>query len=285
MKPHFIEDCPKYILKGTSWSLQGFSEAGNRTGFYFSGPNILLDAGVNTYKNPSAIFITHSHTDHVQNLPPVIQGPDRKKSIPIYVPPNSADRIDSYIKSYYALDHGDFNDNLPNYNIYKIDENTPLVLSGNIRVDSIKCNHKCNHNEVECFGFSFSISKHKLKKKFKFWTPNQIKRARESGEEILEEIVTCPLVYMGDTEENVLDEIMAYHRPETIITECTILHEKNRISGHTCWENGLENVVRKYPETTFILIHWSRRYNDTEIQEFFNTQDVKNVILWLRSTS
>ena len=66
--PHTIEECMKLTLKN-GWTLQGHSRAGERTGFWLSPLNILLDAGLETKKRPNAVLITHKHFDHLYNLP------------------------------------------------------------------------------------------------------------------------------------------------------------------------------------------------------------------------
>ena len=56
-------------LSGTPYTLQGFSIAGYRTNFYIPQLNLMLDAGISANFTPKKIFITHSHADHIANLP------------------------------------------------------------------------------------------------------------------------------------------------------------------------------------------------------------------------
>ena len=59
-----IEDCEKFTLDNPGkWTIQGFSKAGDRTGFMLYPLKILLDAGLSTYLIPNAVLL-HSHTDH-----------------------------------------------------------------------------------------------------------------------------------------------------------------------------------------------------------------------------
>jgi ribonuclease BN (tRNA processing enzyme) len=67
---YLIEQCEKIELKNPSkWNIQGYSKAGERTGFLLNPLKITLDAGVNSFINPIASVITHSHCDHTLSLP------------------------------------------------------------------------------------------------------------------------------------------------------------------------------------------------------------------------
>src|SRR3990172_11778137 len=68
--PCRLENCKKMVLPNPGkWSIQGHSKAGERTGFWLEPLNIVLDAGLSTYKTPKCIFLTHSHTDHSDHIP------------------------------------------------------------------------------------------------------------------------------------------------------------------------------------------------------------------------
>src|SRR3989338_4011730 len=88
--PHFLEDCPSWVLptgQKQVLTLQGHSVAGERTGFVVPELRLFLDGGMNSYKNCCAILVTHSHSDHSHNLPCVAmgQGGDTCKRPHVYV--------------------------------------------------------------------------------------------------------------------------------------------------------------------------------------------------------
>jgi len=63
--PYLLEQCPEFTLPcPNKYTIKGYSKAGERTGFWLSPLNIVLDAGMITMKLPSAVFITHVHPDH-----------------------------------------------------------------------------------------------------------------------------------------------------------------------------------------------------------------------------
>lgn len=54
--------------------------------------------------------------------------------------------------------------------------------------------------------------------------------------------------------------------------------------GHTSWVQ-LRPHVEAHPETVFVLVHFSERYRDDQIREYFRSSGtlVRNVVLWLDS--
>ena len=69
-----------------------------------------------------------------------------------------------------------------------------------------------------------------------------------------------------------------------IIVECTILNEEEKESayshGHIYW-GDLKTIVKNHPDNQFILIHFSTRYSDDEIIEFFNKENLDTFFLKL----
>jgi ribonuclease Z len=55
---------------------------------------------------------------------------------------------------------------------------------------------------------------------------------------------------------------------------------------HTIWAD-LEPVVRKWPDTTFVLTHFSLRYGDGEVRKFFSEMEdcPPNVVVWADAES
>jgi ribonuclease BN (tRNA processing enzyme) len=67
--PRLIKDFKTYELKNPGkWTIQGHSCAADCTGFILQPLNIGLDAGIKSNKTFSSIFLTHTHSDHSQNL-------------------------------------------------------------------------------------------------------------------------------------------------------------------------------------------------------------------------
>jgi ribonuclease Z len=72
-----------------------------------------------------------------------------------------------------------------------------------------------------------------------------------------------------------------------VVVECTFLVPEHlsqaQQSHHTHWSQ-IEQLVKKHENVTFILIHFSLRYKDADIELFFNNLPggkPKNVVPWI----
>ncbi len=58
-----------------------------------------------------------------------------------------------------------------------------------------------------------------------------------------------------------------------VMVECSFLPEHEELEKkHICWTD-LKPVVAAHPNTTFVLIHWSCRYTERQIEDFFATEE------------
>jgi len=101
-------------------------------------------------------------------------------------------------------------------------------------------------------------------------------------------------VYLGDTHIDIFKKYPEILNYPTVIVECTFIHQEPGIAeranrdGHIHWDN-LSEVVIANKDVTFILIHFSCRYKETEIYEFFsglmnrpdNPLNLDNVIVFV----
>lgn len=100
------------------------------------------------------------------------------------------------------------------------------------------------------------------------------------GQEAAEEGVPPPPAAQGSMVEWLKKGV------PVVITECSFLYEEDRDRAvktkHTIWAD-LEPVVRKWKDTTFVLMHFSLRYKDWEVRNFFlNLPDPPdNIVLWV----
>lgn len=62
----------KNIFNYNGLSVKGYSRGGFKTCFYIPELKVLLDANLNTDYAPDFIFISHSHSDHIHNLPMIL---------------------------------------------------------------------------------------------------------------------------------------------------------------------------------------------------------------------
>lgn len=134
----------------------------------------------------------------------------------------------------------------------------------NVKVFS--CIHK-----VPTVGYAFSEPRNKLKQEYKEKTGKEIGALRKEGIEISETYEHKMFVFMGDTDAAIFNENPWLLEYPTVITECTFFldeHERAKRDGHTHWDDLMPHVL-SHPETQFILIHFSLRYKEHEVNDFF----------------
>ncbi|KAK7967726.1 3'-tRNA processing endoribonuclease [Apiospora aurea] len=129
----------------------------------------------------------------------------------------------------------------------------------------------CDHT-IPCLGYVFRTTRQKLKPELRSTSQGDIKGLRESGVNITAP-QTKPPAWLREG-------------IPVVITECSFLWEEHRAQAertkHTLWSD-LEPVIRKFPQTTFVLIHFSMRYEEHDIREFFSKliDPPKNIVVWI----
>ena len=103
-----------------------------------------------------------------------------------------------------------------------------------------------------------------------------------SGIEITNTIEVPQFCYMGDTDERIFTNPIIQKYP-TIIVECTFLYDEHLKNAqkdkHMHWSK-LKPFIEIYTDITFILIHFSSRYSDDEINDFFKDKKLENMLVW-----
>ncbi|KAK4154211.1 beta-lactamase-like protein [Chaetomidium leptoderma] len=147
----------------------------------------------------------------------------------------------------------------------------------------------CDHT-VPCLGYLFSAVTHKLKPEYRSLGGAQLRALRDGGGvEITAPVATPVFAFLGDTTAATLAATPPWLEKDggvaVVITECSFLEEEHRAqadkTGHTIWKD-LEVVVRRWPRTVFVLMHFSLRYSDEDIRRFFRGREVPgNVVVWV----
>eukprot|EP01089_Gocevia_fonbrunei_P011772 TRINITY_DN2588_c0_g1_i3.p1 TRINITY_DN2588_c0_g1~~TRINITY_DN2588_c0_g1_i3.p1 ORF type:complete len:298 (-),score=54.09 TRINITY_DN2588_c0_g1_i3:37-930(-) len=275
------------VGKGINLTLYGGSKAAHRTAFWIKELRIFLDAGMIGERNqrPTHVFLSHSHNDHSGQIK---QMPTHRWAVEIFSPQSNVPFIANVLVASQEL-----NDNA------KIDPNTPekyrkyiltgvkkndviFIKSKNLRVDIVECTHT-----VDCVGYCFSTSKKKLKEEFKDKAGNELRKIKEQGIELTEDVFEKRFVFLGDTTSQVFENHPELFTYPVIIVECTFIkpeHEKNvETTQHMHW-NHLKKYIEDNPSVFFILIHWSARYSPAWIKSFFDPLPYPNMHLWLENT-
>lgn len=306
--------------KHKQYVLTGKSRAAWHTSFVIPQLNLLLDAGLCVNKQrPKHIFLTHGHSDHTLLTPAFIKRSDPPD---IYCPAEVVKVLDDFLVAKTVLNAGglktasdadvpdlasmedefDATDSQPpcpdtntappsqrhwlqTHEIYGVrpGDTVPLRRTVDFTAEAFACDHT-----VPCVGYVFKMNTQKLKKEYLGLKGLEIKSLREQGVEITTLQSTPVFAFLGDTTAATLAAEPQWLKDEipVVITECSFLWEEHRGQAvktkHTIWAD-LEKVVRKWPKTTFVLMHFSLRYSDDDIRRFFaDLQDPPtNIVIWV----
>lgn len=270
-----------YKLDKIKLTVRGFSVASRHTGFYIPELKLCFDAGVCMPYNPEYICISHCHADHSSMLPLILTAITSKPKI--LVPASDCSKFQQYINSYRELAYGDaFNAGevwLP------INDNEVTPLTGGYKIQAVSLYHS-----VPTTGYILIHSRKRLKEMYSSKSSKECAELSKSGTELSESYDTPLLAYLCDTTTEIYStqkiiKILENKIPY-IICECTFIDattiELAKSSKHTHW-NDLKDVIKKYPDTQFILTHFSARYTQDYITTFFNGENINNVYVWVNS--
>jgi ribonuclease Z len=266
----------KWSMPGTPWTITGFSRAAYRTGFYIPELNILLDAGPQNWNHPSHIFITHTHGDHIANLPFTFIDENPDHFIHLFAPLEAESHLRKYISCLFEVNSLKSEAELSvrdwyEYHGYNTATTFRTCLNkSTFEVDVVICDHS-----VPTISYCFSLVKQKLKAEFSGLPHREIGQLRKSGTTVTEEVVSPSFAFVCDTSIEVLVSFPKILLYPIVIIECTFLYPEERDNArdtkHIHWEDIRPYVVAN-PSTVFVLIHFSLRYKEEEILEFFRQQ-------------
>ena len=285
-----------------SWTITGFSRAAYRTGFYIPELDIMLDAGPLIFRHPTNIFITHTHGDHIANLPLSFLGYEQKDNqlIQMYGPKQAENYLRNYISCLLEVNtlkpkEERVNNEWYYYNGFEIHTLFRTILrKTKFEIEVILCDHS-----IPTISYGFSLIKQKLKEEYQGMKSKEIVTLRNSGIEITQEVIEKKFIFICDTSISIFTtypQILFY---PIIFIECTFLYPEeieNAIqTKHIHWRD-LEPFVACNPNVLFVLIHFSLRYKEQEIIDFFreikrrarneneNENIYENIKLWVGDT-
>ncbi|KAK4186841.1 nuclear ribonuclease Z [Podospora australis] len=272
-------------------TLTGRSRAAWHTSFVIPSLSLLLDCGlvVNNLR-PRHVFITHGHNDHCLLAPAFLKGPGPETPPEIYCPKPIAEALETFCQGSIQLNKflppvaADAPRGHGRYLLRGVEagEGWELKTKDKWTVEAFDCDHS-----LPCLGYLFSVTNLKLKPEFAGLKGPEIKALRQKGVEITAPVTTPVFAFLGDTTIKTLQDEPDWLKNgvKVVITECSFLYEKHRDQAvktkHTIWKD-LEPVIRKWKETTFVLIHFSMRYSEKEIIKFFRDMEnpPQNMVIW-----
>jgi ribonuclease Z len=274
--------------------------------------NLLLDAGlVINNQRPKHIFLTHGHSDHTLLTSAFVKRDDPPD---IFCPIEMRSALDDFVLAKTMLNLGGeigvedaeerglpMGDDViarskelgrtPSSTAFLNTHLTHGLLPGDsvplrrtvgITATAFRCDH-----QVPCLGYVFNKTTQRLKPEFASLTGPELQARRKAGDELTAPHTSPIFAFLGDTTTQTLAAEPAWLQEgiPVVITECSFLYEKHRAQAektkHTLWSD-LEKIIRKWPRTTFVLTHFSMRYEDAEIAKFFNEMPdpPDNMVVW-----
>lgn len=270
-------DSRRWKFPNAQITLTGHSRAAEMTAFFLPELNWFLDAGIAQDQEPDKVFITHGHLDHSLMIPKLF---NRRSKLDIYAPKDVCPYLAKYLES--GRNFNDCGDQLTpeKWSIHEVVPGDTIEL-GRHKVEIIRCVHT-----VPSVGFGFYDKRTKIKPEYAGLAGKELAALRKAGVQISGDVFVPLFAYMGDTTIEALQRNPKLFHFPVIIVECTFLAEQDVAScegtGHIHW-NHIKPCIKKHPKVTFVLIHFSLRYKDSYITEFFNTHaaDLPNVVAWV----
>jgi len=248
----------------TDNKIVGFSRAGFKTGLILLPLKICLDAGVCNQYEPNMVLVTHGHTDHVGELYNILIGNSRKFKVPVVSAPTLIHHISNYINSMMSMNRG-CNAKYNKWEPHALVEKKRFEIQGKtIELEPFAMDHK-----VESIGFGISEIRDKLKPEFEGLTQAELIEKKKTYK-ITFEMAFPMCLFCGDTGIGALPTI-PFGKFPIVIIEATFLHPDDigeaREKKHL-HITDLEPVFLAHHSTTFVLIHFSTRYDLEKLKEY-----------------
>jgi ribonuclease Z len=263
----------KLNINNSTITLLGYSRSAIRTGFIIPEYNIFLDAGIYSDKKPELILLTHCHQDHINNLYSLLL--DNINSPYLAYPKEMHHFLKNYLDANFSLNLNKRKSFMKYKSLqYSLDVNTVKLSSKNLEIKPFIMTH-----DVPCLGYGLSEIKTCLNPEFSNLSQEEILTLVKNNINVKIEKISKMLLFCGDTNYLALENL-DFSYPYIII-ESTFLYpehfEESRKKHHLHFSD-IKPYIEKYNNTTFILIHFSKRYKDEDIKEFFKLNHFENII-------
>ncbi|KAL7541558.1 hypothetical protein ACHAXR_011591 [Thalassiosira sp. AJA248-18] len=288
-------------------SLIGLGRSADASAYFIPELGIALDAGLHVSSlQPKTVLLTHGHRDHIGALP-VHASHDAL----LLVPKPIKKLVHNFLVAEAQLNYGDANQTeeqtieaLGNFNLVGTTDGSRIMLPKDKYMGSptpigVKVFSAPHKEGVPANSYGIFRQKQRLKEEYQGMSKSELgallRTKRSSGSKELsltESHDEGILFYSGDTQITLLRERWREicRKYKYIIHEVTFLGPPSsdldssvRAKGHTHYAQ-LHPWICAFPNTTFICVHWSLRYEREDVLDFFqqNYGGVpENAVLWL----
>jgi ribonuclease Z len=263
-----IENAPYHALRHGGLTIEGWSRAGIQSYWRIPELRIGFDLGAIPWDfTPVASwFITHGHIDHLLALPGLLARRGMLKYPPakIHVPAEIVEPVRNLIAAWEVLDTGKLNCEL-----IGMSPGDRVELTGGHSVTAFRTAHP-----VPSRGYIVWERRNKLKAEYVGLTPDELKRLREAGTEMTNELSVPLVCYTGDTGPAGLDSEPALYEAKVLIVEMSFArpeHSKERIHqfGHLHLDDFVERADR-FQNELIVAAHVTSRDEPADFQRWVN---------------
>jgi ribonuclease Z len=261
-----MQNLPVKSLQHKELTIEGYSRAAVQSYWRIPEMKIGFDLGAQPwdFMGTPTWLVTHTHLDHIANLPVYIARRRMMKMEPptIYLPAHAVETVEYILKAFQKLDRG----RMP-CQIKSVLPGDELEISRELVVQAVAVKHT-----VPALGFIVWERRKKLKAEFLELPGEKIRDLRLSGVEISEERRIPLVAYSGDTAPEGLDANPAMYEAQVLIAEMTFVapsHRKEKIHkhGHMHLDDWVERRDR-FNNELIIAGHFSTRYHDKQVRHF-----------------
>jgi ribonuclease Z len=259
-----LHNLPVKSLPHKELTIEGYSRAAVQSYWRIPEMKIGFDLGAQPwdFMGTPTWLITHTHLDHIANLPVYVARRRMMKMEPptIYLPAHAVELVEYILKAFHKLDRG----RLP-CQIKSVLPGDEIELSRELVVTAVATKHT-----VPSLGYIVWERRKKLKPEYLELRGDEIRDLRLSGVEISEERRVPLVAYTGDTAPEGLDANPIFYEAQVLIAEMTFVassHRKEKIHKH--WHMHLDDWVERrdrFQNELVIAAHFSTRYHEKQIR-------------------
>ncbi len=244
--------------------IEGVSTGGTETCVEVPAWRIAFDLGRCSPRTVSCprVFFTHAHVDHTGAVALHVAQRDLKGMAPptYVVPPECQADFEALLEAWRRLERS----RLP-CDVVALAPGEELRLRRDLVVEAFRSQHRTPSN-----GYVVWEERKKLRERYAGLAGEEIARLRADGVEVTRTLRSPELVFTGDTQIEVLEEVPVVRRARRLVLECTFLDERvdvasAREKGHLHLDELVEKAELLGEVEAVLLCHFSSRYGREEV--------------------